>query len=593
MQRHLLLVLGMHRSGTSALTGALAKSGAFPGTQLMPATADNAEGYWECAPIVHLNDQLLLRLGARWDSVAPLPAGWMSLPLIDAMREYAARTVTSEFGDSKFAVVKDPRICRLLPFWRTVFDAAGFTLSCVLMVRRPMEVAASLARRDQFAPEKSLAMWYSHLVDAERDSRGMPRAMISYDALLADVPGTLTRVCEDASFPIKPNAAQKKAAADLVQPDLKRQHLETSKRAAREGLASGLDAALDGGYAKLAELPAGKDPQPAVAALVAATRAALAVALPPWLAQELEATQAAARARAAEVETARQTMAELESHIESARSAHKARDEIEAALRARSDELVLTRTDLAAVRESLRAEIAAMGTSGIGTVERELRDTIARQQQELGDERATIARLTEQIDHARLAAQNYERQIDQARVNIETLVGQIDAARQAHVSRDEQELALQEDLDATHQELSVVGAEFNAMRLERDEIERKLAQIAPEAESLKRDLFIRERERDVLAASAKQTADALASLNAELARRATVETELTADRARLAQFEREARERIAMLEGQLAESTAHARTLSHQLDVAAAKLARLDATWLGRLAMRSATGLSD
>ena len=61
-----------------------------------------------------------------------------------------------------------------------------------------------------------------------------------------------------------------------------------------------------------------------------------------------------------------------------------------------------------------------------------------------------------------------------------------------------------------------------------------------------------------------------------------------ADRARLAQFEREARERIAMLEGQLAESTAHTRTLSHQLDVAAAKLARLDATFLGRLARRSA-----
>jgi hypothetical protein len=588
MQRHVLLVLGMHRSGTSALTGAVAKLGAFPGTQLMPATADNAEGYWECAPIVHLNDQLLLRLGARWDSVAPLPAGWMSLPLIEVVREYAARTVASEFGDSKFAVLKDPRICRLVPFWRSVFETAGFTVSCVLMLRRPMEVAASLARRDQFAPEKSLSMWYAHLVDAERDSRGMPRAMVSYDALLADAAGTLTRICEDASFPIKPSAAQKKAAADLVQPDLKRQYQETSKRAARESLASGLDAVLDSGYAKLSDLPAGKDPQPAVAALVAAARAALAVAMPPWLAQELEATQAAARQRAAEVENARQTIGELEAHIESARSAHKARDEIEAALRARSDELALTRADLAAVRESLRAEIAAMGSSGIGTVERELRDTIARQQQELGDERATIARLAEQIDHARLAAQNQERQIEQARANIETLVGQIDAARQAHASRDEQEMALQEDLDATHQELSVLGAEFNAMRLERDEIERKLAQIVPEAEALRRDLFIRERERDALAASAKQTGDALAALNAELARRATVETELSADRARLAQFEREARERIAMLEGQLAESTAHARTLSHQLDAAAAKLARLDATWLGRLALRSA-----
>ena len=156
-----------------------------------------------------------------------------------------------------------------------------------------MEVAASLARRDQFAPEKSLAMWYAHLVDAERDSRGLPRALIAYDALLADFRGTLARVCDDASFPLKPSAAQKKAAADVVQPDLKRQHHETAEEsAARESLASGLDTALEGGYTKLADLPPGKDPQPAVTALVAAARAAFAVAMPPWLAQELEATQA-------------------------------------------------------------------------------------------------------------------------------------------------------------------------------------------------------------------------------------------------------------------------------------------------------------
>jgi len=176
----------MHRSGTSALTGALAKSGAFPGTQLMPATADNPEGYWECAPVVHLNEELLKRLGARWDSVAPLPAGWTALPGIEALRADARKIIDAEFGDSKYAVLKDPRLCRLLPFWRHVLGEAGFNLSCVLVVRRPMEVAASLARRDQFGPEKSLAMWYAHLVDAERDSRGLPRALIAYDALLAD-----------------------------------------------------------------------------------------------------------------------------------------------------------------------------------------------------------------------------------------------------------------------------------------------------------------------------------------------------------------------------------------------------------------------
>lgn len=588
MQRHLLVVLGMHRSGTSALTGALAKSGAVAGTHLMPPTADNPEGYWESAPVVRLNDELLKRMGARWDSVVALPGDWTSLPAVEALRADAAAVVAAEFGDARFAVLKDPRLCRVLPFWRQVLVEAGFTLGAALVVRRPMEVAASLARRDQFAPEKSLALWLEHLVEAERNSRAMPRATIAYDALLEDASAALQRVCDDAEYPLKPAAAQRKAALDLVRPDLKRQRHESPKRAAREGLASGLDAALDAGYAKLAELPAGKDPQAAVAALAQSARGALAVAMPPWLADELAAAQFAALQRAAEVDTIRRNMTELEQHIEAARSAHKARDEIEAALRARTDELALTRADLATVRESLHAEIAAIGSSGIGTVERELRDHIARLQQELGDERVTIARLAEQIDQARLAAQNYERQIEQARNHIDELVGQIDLARQAHATRDAQEAAMQQDLDATNQELSVLGAEFNEMRIERDEMAGKLAVLAPEAETLRRDLALRDRERDALAAAAKQTGEAVAALTAELDRRAAAERELASDRARLTQLEREARERIALLERQLAEATAHARSLAQQLDAASGKLARLDARWLGRLARRVA-----
>jgi chromosome segregation ATPase len=451
-----------------------------------------------------------------------------------------------------------------------------------------MEVAASLARRDQFAPEKSLALWHSHLVEAERDSRGLPRATICYDALLADAGAALNRVCEDAAFPLKASAAQKKAAIEFVQPDLQRQHHGAPKRPARESLASGLDTVLDGGYAKLAELPAGKDPQQAIGALVTAARAALAAAIPPWLAQELETAQAYARERAAETDLARGSITELEGHINAARAAHGVRDEMEAALRARADELALTRQDLAAVRESLRAEIASMGASGIGTVERELRDTIARQQQELGDERATIARLTEQIDQARFAAQNQEQQIAMAREHMQELLGQLDAARQAHETKDAQEAAMQENLDATHEELSVLGAEFNALRLERDEMATKLAQLVPEADALRHDLAIRDRERDALAATAKQTGEAVASLSAELARRAVVEQELSADRARLAQFEREARERIALLEGQLAALSADARTARERFDVANAELQRLDRRWLGRLARRLA-----
>src|SRR5215470_10184663 len=99
MQRHLVVILGMHRSGTSALTGALAKSGATPGAHLMPPTTDNPEGYWECAPVVRLNDELLKRMGSRWDSVVPLAGDAFAQPAIEAVRSDAAEIVAAEFGD--------------------------------------------------------------------------------------------------------------------------------------------------------------------------------------------------------------------------------------------------------------------------------------------------------------------------------------------------------------------------------------------------------------------------------------------------------------------------------------------------------------
>ena len=115
----------------------------------------------------------------------------------------------------------------------------------------------------------------------------------------------------------------------------------------------------------------------------------------------------------------------------------------------------------------------------------------------------------------------------------------------------------------------MLGAEFNEIRIERDEMAGRLKTLVPEVETLRRDFAVSERERDTLAATAKQTGEALAALTSELDRRVAAERELTADRARLAQLEREARERIALLEGQLIEAAAHARSLAQQLDVAA------------------------
>jgi hypothetical protein len=193
--------------------------------------------------------------------LVPPPHAWQGSPALEALRADAVRIVASEFADSRVSVLKDPRMCRLLPFWRDVLEDAGFTLGAALMVRQPMEVVASLARRDKFAPEKSLVLWLSHVAEAEAGSRGLPRGLVTYDGLLENPDAALTRICDDAGFPLKPTAAHRKAAADLVQPMLKRQQYD-AKKADRAAMASGLDKALESGYAMLAELSPGADLPP-------------------------------------------------------------------------------------------------------------------------------------------------------------------------------------------------------------------------------------------------------------------------------------------------------------------------------------------
>src|SRR6202035_743232 len=86
-----IIVLGMHRSGTSALTGMLHHLGVALGERLMPATADNPRGYLEHIDIVAAHERILSALGWSWDDIRALPAGFEhSEAAAEGRRELAA-----------------------------------------------------------------------------------------------------------------------------------------------------------------------------------------------------------------------------------------------------------------------------------------------------------------------------------------------------------------------------------------------------------------------------------------------------------------------------------------------------------------------
>jgi hypothetical protein len=97
-----------------------------------------------------------------------------------------AQTVRGEFGDASLIALKDPRICRLVPFWRRVFEQLKLEPSFVIPVRNPLDVAASLVRAEETDVAKGMLLWLQHFVAAEHDTRDLPRCFVSYDQLLRD-----------------------------------------------------------------------------------------------------------------------------------------------------------------------------------------------------------------------------------------------------------------------------------------------------------------------------------------------------------------------------------------------------------------------
>ena len=187
-----VLVLGVHRSGTSVTAQVLQELGLRPppANDLMPATDDNPTGYWESESLAVFNDLVLCHLGGSWSAIPQPAPDWGDDLRLGWLRDAAARKFARVFGSGDGWLWKDPRVSVLLGLWRPVLEPAA----AVLVWRDPLEVAASLARRDGFSAEVGLAIWERTTLAILRDAAALPVMVGRYDALLADPDGWV-RAC--------------------------------------------------------------------------------------------------------------------------------------------------------------------------------------------------------------------------------------------------------------------------------------------------------------------------------------------------------------------------------------------------------------
>ena len=205
----------------------------------MAPTERNPRGYFESQRIRELHDELLAEAGSAWDDFSEFPRGWFGSPIAAAWVQRMAQTVREEFGVSPFFVVKDPRACRLVPFWDNVLTEVGAEPFFVIAVRNPLEVARSLARGEGTDEARGLRLWLRHFLAAERDTRGRSRSIVTYDELLRDWRGTVRKMSRDLDlrFPHRTDAVVAQVD-EFLSPSLRNQQVSEDELLVHDDIAA-------------------------------------------------------------------------------------------------------------------------------------------------------------------------------------------------------------------------------------------------------------------------------------------------------------------------------------------------------------------
>ncbi len=183
-----------------------------PEWEMMPAQADNPDGFWEHLRFVALNDEVLNTLGGAWDLPPRSGADFQDVRL--APLRTKARQLIEEFKSANAWGWKDPRNSLTYPFWKGVLPR----LKTIVVVRNPLEVAYSMHERNGTSHSFGLRLWEIYnrrILEATTDAE---RLVTHYDSFFDSPETELSRI---ANFLCLPSGGVRPASRIV---ELRRRH---------------------------------------------------------------------------------------------------------------------------------------------------------------------------------------------------------------------------------------------------------------------------------------------------------------------------------------------------------------------------------
>lgn len=194
-RRPIVLVLGMHRSGTSLCAHVLSALGIDMSDEIGPHPS-NAKGHWERPEIVRLHDRILDGFNRGFYSPYhdfSLPVAWWANPRVGEVRREIIAFLTGRMGEAAFGF-KDPRTARLLPVWHQIFSELDLEPKIIFCLRNPGQVARSLHARDGIDDDAGELRWFAYVIDFFRYSRNCDIRILEYETWFEDPKQNLTKL---------------------------------------------------------------------------------------------------------------------------------------------------------------------------------------------------------------------------------------------------------------------------------------------------------------------------------------------------------------------------------------------------------------
>ena len=223
--KRMTVILGMHRSGTSALTGLLASLGISGPNDALGATENNPLGYWESKSLVTLSDCFLSEQNSHWSQLFYWSSCWWTSSAAFTWISSYWDQLKKVFDINDHFVLKDPRLCILLEGMIPLFQDSLLQANFLLILRQPVEVVISLYRAEKISLYDALNLWIGSVLRSEVLSRYYPRKIVTYRQLIQS-PQSVVNNCIDllgGSF----KQAKPIDAESFVQPTLYRTKIDS------------------------------------------------------------------------------------------------------------------------------------------------------------------------------------------------------------------------------------------------------------------------------------------------------------------------------------------------------------------------------